>query len=148
MLVTTLLLSVLPPAAAFLLSPARILRAPAVAAGARRCDVVARSFAPLETPAAYEELLSGASNQSISVIKFVSASCRTCRAAEPKLDAVAKRWPGASFYSLVLVRNGKMAGKRRAPNPLTMTLTLTLVSTPTPTVTTTAPLTPHPSPPS
>ncbi len=103
--------SVLPFTAALLLSPARISRAPG-GANARRCGVVAKYFAPLETPAAYQELLSGASNQSISVIKFISPSCRTCRAAGPKLDAVAKRWPGASFYSLELVRNGKMAGKR------------------------------------
>lgn len=98
------------PAAALLLSPVRISRVPA---DVRRCSVVAKYFAPLETPAAYQELLAGASNESISVIKFVSASCRTCRAAEPKLEAFAKRWPGASFHSLVLMKNGKMPGKRR-----------------------------------
>lgn len=106
--------------AALLLSPVRISRAPVAAADARRCDVVAKYFAPLETPAAYEELLAGASNESISVIKFVSAHCRTCRAAEPKLEAFAKRWPGASFHSLVLKKDGKMAGKRRASNPPTL----------------------------
>ena len=105
------------PVAALLLSPVRISRAPVAAADARRCDVVAKYFAPLETPAAYEELLAGARNESISVIKFESASCRICRAAAPKLDAVAKRWPGASFYSLVLVRNGKMAGNTEQLQP-------------------------------
>ena len=108
------------PVAALLLSPVRISRAPVAAADAKRCDVVAKYFAPLETPAAYEELLAGASNESISVIKFVSAHCRTCRAAEPKLEAFAKRWPGASFHSLVLKKDGKMAGKRRASNPPTL----------------------------
>ena len=102
------------PVAALLLSPVRISRAPVAAADARRCDVVAKYFAPLETPAAYEELLAGARNESISVIKFASAHCRTCRAAEPKLEAFAKRWPGASFHSLVLKKDGKMAGTRRA----------------------------------
>ena len=108
------------PVAALLLSPVRISRAPVAAADARRCDVVAKYFAPLETPAAYEELLAGARNESISVIKFASAHCRTCRAAEPKLEAFAKRWPGASFHSLVLKKDGKMAGTRRASNPPTL----------------------------
>ena len=140
-----LLLSLLSPAAALLLSPVRISRAPVVAADARRCNVVAKYFAPLETPAAYQELLAGASNESISVIKYVSASCRTCRAAEPKLDAFAKRWPGASFHSLVLLKNGKMPGKRRASNALTVTLTpvLTLATTATATLTLTFTFHPH-----
>jgi hypothetical protein len=117
------------PTAALLLSPVRISRAPVAAADARRCEVMAKYFAPLETPAAYQEMLAGAGNESISVIKFVSASCRTCRAAEPKLEAFAKRWPGASFHSLVLMKNGKMPGKRRASNPLTLTLTPGLTQT-------------------
>ena len=136
-----LLLSLLPPAAALLLSPVRISRAPVVAADARRCNVVAKYFAPLETPAAYQELLAGASNESISVIKYVSASCRTCRAAEPKLDAFAKRWPGASFHSLVLLKNGKMPGKRNGLEPSDrdpdsrLTLTTAVTATPSPTST-------------
>ena len=80
-----------------------------------RCGVQAAApqFTPLESPAAYEALISEAGNDSISVIKYVAPWCRTCRAAGPKLDAAARRWPGARFYSLDLVRNGKAAGERR-----------------------------------
>ena len=69
-------------------------------------------YTPLATPDDYAELLATASDDSISVVRFAAPWCRTCLAARPKLDAVAKRWPDASFYSFELVRNGKRAGER------------------------------------
>ena len=71
-----------------------------------------RYYTPLATPEEYAELLATACNDTVSVIRFTAPWCRTCMAARPKLDQVAKRWPDASFYSLELVRNGKRAGER------------------------------------
>ena len=67
-------------------------------------------YTPLATPADYAATLAAASNRTVSVVRFAAPWCRTCLAARPKLDAVARRWPDADFYSLELVRNGKRAG--------------------------------------
>ena len=102
-------------AAGVLLGPGGTSRRPVNHA---RCGVVAAAprFTPLDTPAAYQELISTVANDSISVIKFVSPTCRTCRTAAPLFDRVARRWRwGANFYSLELVRKdgkGKAAGER------------------------------------
>jgi thiol-disulfide isomerase/thioredoxin len=65
----------------------------------------ANSFLPLSGPAAYDCLFNNAEPQTITVVKFVAQGCRACRAATPKLAAIAKRWPDARFYSMELTRD-------------------------------------------
>lgn len=69
-------------------------------------------FSALGSPANYTRLIESADPDSVTVIKFQAPHCRTCRATSPLLDRVAKQYPQAQFYSMDLVRNGKVAGER------------------------------------
>jgi len=64
-------------------------------------------FLPLSGPAAYDRLFRDAEPSTITVVKFVAAGCRACRAATPKLASIAKKWPDARFYSMELTRDAE-----------------------------------------
>ena len=72
----------------------------------------ARTFTPLATPAAYESLLAEASPADVTIIKFQSPFCRSCRRPSKLLDDYEQEWPEAKFYSIDLVIDGKAAGRR------------------------------------
>ena len=68
-------------------------------------------FVPLPTPAAYAELLANVAPDEISVVKFQSPNCRSCRQPSAKLQHLTEAHPHATFYTLDLVINGKAAGR-------------------------------------
>ena len=88
--------------------------------GAGRCrapvaEVAATAgmeFAPLATPAAYEELLARVEPADVTVIKYQSPFCRSCRKPSALLEGLAEEWPQAAFYTMDLVIDGKAAGRR------------------------------------
>ena len=64
-------------------------------------------FHPLASPDAYTKLFVDASPDDITIIKWASDGCRTCRAAQPKIRSILKRWDeeapsAAAFYSMDL----------------------------------------------
>lgn len=73
-------------------------------------------FHPLASPEAYKELLDQKrTSDDITVIKWASDQCRTCRAAVPKIRGILKKWdeetpspPGASYYSVDLRRDNSV----------------------------------------
>ena len=82
---------------------------PASRQRARFCD-----FHPLNSPEAYEELMEDRAADEITVVKWSSDSCRTCRAAQPKIRGVLKKWDddvfrnaAASYYSVDLRSDNK-----------------------------------------
>ena len=69
-------------------------------------------FVPLTSPQAYTKLLTEVATDEITVIKWAADSCRTCRAAQPKIRSIMKRWDAdtpsaASFYSVDLRTENK-----------------------------------------
>ena len=68
----------------------------------------------LPTPAAYEELLASRAEPGVvTVVRYGAPWCHSCRRIGPALqELAAERYPGADFYELSLVRNGKAAGER------------------------------------
>ena len=73
----------------------------------------ARTFTPLATPAAYESLLAEASPADVTIIKFQSPFCRSCRRPSKLLDDYEEQFgENAKFYSIDLVIDGKAAGRR------------------------------------
>lgn len=73
---------------------------------------VGHRFTSLPTADDYTQLLKGASDEDINVVKFTAPWCNTCRASAAKLDYVAKSWPRARFYSIDLGREGAEGEKR------------------------------------
>ena len=72
-----------------------------------------RTFTPLATPAAYESLLAEASPADVTIIKFQSPFCRSCRRPSKLLDDYEEQFgENAKFYSIDLVIDGKAAGRR------------------------------------
>ena len=65
-------------------------------------------FARLSSPEAYLTLVETASPETISVVKWGSPACRTCRAAAAKLNSMTKQWPDASFYEMEAGTKGAM----------------------------------------
>jgi thiol-disulfide isomerase/thioredoxin len=62
----------------------------------------------LTTPKVYEELLSTAPDNAVSIVRYGAPWCRSCRTIGPDLqEFAATRWPAATFYQIELVRNGK-----------------------------------------
>ena len=70
------------------------------------------SFIPLQTPAEYEEMLLNVDVNAISIIKYGSPYCRSCKKPSPLLESYMEAWPDATVYSMQLIRDGKAAGKR------------------------------------
>ena len=69
-------------------------------------------FHPLNSPEEYEQLLADRAADEITVVKWAADSCRTCRAAIPKIRGVLKKWddqlgPAASYYSVDLRSDNK-----------------------------------------
>ena len=79
--------------------------------------ISARPAAPaatsLPTPAAYAELLAAAGPDDVSIIRFGSPFCRTCREPSQLVDQLLDQYGStASLYSIELVQDGKAAGRR------------------------------------
>ena len=70
------------------------------------------SFSKLATPAAFADMLAHTSDDTISVVKFQSPYCRSCRQRSSHIEGLAEAHPDATFYSLDLVLDGKAAGRR------------------------------------
>ena len=114
--VLLLLLLAAPGAATFACGappPRRAVRCSPPAADAAKSTAAASiSFSALATPNDYRELLANAAPSDVSVIKYQSPFCRSCRQPSQALDDLAQEWPQASFYTLDLLIDGKAAGRR------------------------------------
>ena len=68
-------------------------------------------FCPITSIEDYEKCIGEAAQDDITIIKWVSEGCRTCRAAGPKIKSVVKRWSQdaighrTSFYAVELKKN-------------------------------------------
>jgi len=69
------------------------------------------SFIPLRSPQAYEEVLEGVTSEQLTLIKWGSDDCRSCRAALRKINSVVTRWDAVHmrgrFFSMDLRRGGR-----------------------------------------
>ena len=114
--VLLLLLLAAPGAATFACgapAPRRAVRCSPPAADAAKSTAAASiSFSALATPNDYRELLANAAPSDVSVIKYQSPLCRSCRQPSQALDELAQEWPQASYYTLDLLIDGKAAGRR------------------------------------
>ena len=53
----------------------------------------------------YLAIVEGSEAESIDVIKFVAPWCRLCKSVSLKLASTANKFPGASFYEVLMVKD-------------------------------------------